>query len=243
MSDVAGSTAPPGLLGQPVQGPGLLGSRREFLLGAACLAAAAITFVRKPRQDDDFMGAVKLDDIVPTHFAGWNFVTASGLVLPPQDQLQSKIYHQLLTRVYNRSDGQSIMLLIAYGGSQDGVVQIHRPEICYPASGYTLTEIEDHVARLAPHVLIPSRFIIADSPARKEQMIYWTRLGRDFPRRWSEQRLSVFEQNLAGIIPDGVLVRVSTDNPDASPAILDSFAADLYGAAGSLLRRLMAGRR
>jgi EpsI family protein len=243
MSDVV-ETNPSGsspALGQP--SARLLGTRRELLLGAACLTAAAVTFIRKPRKDDEFMGAAKLDAIVPAHFAGWSFVTASGLVLPPQDQLQSKLYHQLLTRVYNRADGQSIMLLIAYGGSQDGVVQIHRPEICYPASGYTLTAVDDHLAKLAPNVLIPSRFIIADSPSRKEQMIYWTRLGSDFPRRWSEQRLSVFEQNMAGIIPDGVLVRISSDNADASPAILDSFAADLYGAAGGLLRRLLVGQR
>lgn len=188
------------------------------------------------------MGTIKLEDIVPTHFAGWNFVTASGLVLPPQDQLESKVYHQLLTRVYSRADGQSIMLLIAYGGSQDGVVQIHRPEICYPAAGYNLTALEDHVVRLAPQVRIPSRFVVADSPSRKERMIYWTRLGSDFPRRWSEQRLSVFEQNMKGIIPDGVLVRISTDNADAASAILDSFAADLYGASNGMLKRLLAGK-
>jgi len=221
--------------------PGLLGTRRQFMIGAGCLTAATLAFLRKPRKDDSFMGSAKLEDLVPAHFAGWDFVTASGLVLPPQDQLQSKIYHQLLTRVYNRGDGQSIMLLIAYGGSQDGVVQIHRPEICYPASGYNLSVVDDHIARLAPKVLIPSRYIVADSPARKEQMIYWTRLGTDFPRRWSEQRLSVFEQNMEGIIPDGVLVRISTDNPYASPAILDKFAADLYGSSNGLLRRLLAG--
>lgn len=223
--------------------PTLLGTRRQFLIGAGCLTAAAIAFARKPRTDDAFMGSSKLEDIVPRQFAGWQFVTASGLVLPPQDQLQSKIYHQLLTRVYNRGDGQSIMLLIAYGGSQDGVVQIHRPEICYPASGYTLSTVKDHLAKLAPKVLIPSRYIVADSPSRTEQMIYWTRLGADFPRRWSEQRLSVFEQNMAGIIPDGVLVRISTDVSDASSAILDQFAADLYGSANGLLKRLLVGQR
>lgn len=221
--------------------PEMLGTRRQFMIGAGCLAAAMTAFVRKPRKDDAFLGSAKLEDLVPTHFAGWAFSTASGLVLPPQDQLRSQIYHQLLTRVYNRGDGQSIMLLIAYGGSQDGVVQIHRPEICYPASGYILSTVQDHVAKLAPRVLIPSRFIVADSPARKEEMIYWTRLGAEFPRRWSEQRLSVFEQNMAGIIPDGVLVRISTDNPDASPAILDQFATDLYGSGSGLLKRLLAG--
>ena len=132
----------------------LAGSRRQFLLGATCLAAATVAFLRKPRADVAFLGATKLDSLVPKQFAGWRYVTSSGLVLPPQDQLQSKIYHQLVTRVYNRDDGQTIMLLIAYGGSQDGVVQIHRPEICYPASGYTLTTVQDHVARLAPQVLI-----------------------------------------------------------------------------------------
>ncbi len=241
MSELVDTNIRPVLLEKP-SGLKLIGSRRQFLLGASCLAAAAITFIRKPRLDDSFLGAIKLDNIVPTHFAGWNFVTASGLVLPPQDQLESKIYHQLLTRVYNRADGQSIMLLIAYGGSQDGVVQIHRPEICYPASGYTLTTVQDHIAMLAPNVPIPSRFIVADSPSRKEQLIYWTRLGTDFPRRWSEQRLSVFEQNMEGIIPDGVLVRISSDNPDASPAILDRFAADLFGASNSLLKRLLTGQ-
>jgi len=220
----------------------LLGDRRQFLIGGGCLTAAAIAFARKPRQENAFMGSAKLEDMVPTHFAGWDYVTTSRLVLPPRDQLQSSIYNQLLTRVYSRGDGQSIMLLLAYGGSQDGVVQIHRPEICYPASGFNLSAIEDHIARLAPNVFIPSRFIVADSPSRKEQMVYWTRLGTAFPRRWSEQRLAVFEQNMAGIIPDGMLVRISTSDPVASPAILDKFAADLYGSAGGLLRRLLVGR-
>ena len=147
--------------------PPLLGSRRQFLIGAGCLTAAAVAFVRKPRAEQAFLGSAQLEDLVPHQFAGWQFVTASGLVLPPQDQLKSKIYHQLVTRVYNRSGGPSVMLLIAYGGSQDGVIQIHRPEICYPASGFTLTTVKDHVALLAPGIRIPSRFIVADSPTRK----------------------------------------------------------------------------
>jgi EpsI family protein len=226
----------------PAAWPALVGNRRQFLIGAGCLTAAAIALIRKPRTDDSFMGSATLDDIVPKSFAGWDFVTASGLVLPPKDQLERKIYQQLVTRVYHRTDGQSIMLLIAYGGSQDGVVQIHRPEICYPASGYNLTTIDDHVVHLAANVPIPARYIVADSPVRKELMIYWTRLGDRFPRRWSEQRLAVFEQNMAGIIPDGVLVRISTDNPYATPDILDRFAADLYESGNALLKRLLTGR-
>ena len=220
----------------------LAGSRRQMLIGGVCAAAAAVAFLRMPRKDESFLGSMSLDALVPRHFAGWNFVTASGLVLPPKDSLVAEIYHDTLTRVYERGDGQSIMLLIAYGGSQDGVIQIHRPEICYPAGGYALTTVRDETTRLAPHVAIPSRYIVADSPARKEEMIYWTRLGTDFPRRWSEQRWAVFEQNMRGLIPDGVLVRISTDDPQPSPGILDRFAADLYHAANPVLRRLLTGQ-
>ena len=59
--------------------------------------------------------------------------------MPPQDQLQDKVYSQLLTRTYANQAGDEIMLLIAYNGAQDGVVQIHRPEVCYPASGFRLS--------------------------------------------------------------------------------------------------------
>ena len=221
--------------------PSSMETRREFLIGAACLAAAGTAFALKPHHQVEFLGGAKIDALVPLQFAGWNFVDSSGLVLPPEDQMQDKLYTQLMTRVYGNAAGDQIMLLIAYNASQDGVVQVHRPEVCYPAGGYRLTATDEHVVQLAANVAIPGRHIIAETGLRREEIIYWTRLGSYFPRRWSEQRWAVFIQNLRGDIPDGLLVRISSVAPDIDAAELDSFARELYANVNVRMKRVLAG--
>ncbi|MEG3123327.1 exosortase-associated protein EpsI, V-type [Sphingomonas sp. GB1N7] len=223
--------------------PPLVGSRRELLIGGGFLAAAATAFALTPRDPLNMLGKNKIDALVPNRFAGWNFVAASGLVLPPEDQLEKQLYSQLLTRTYINARGVQMMLLIAYNGAQDGVVQIHRPEVCYPAGGFKLTTIEEHTLPLASGLDVPSRFIIAETGLRREQIVYWTRLGQAFPRRWSEQRWAVFTQNLQGKIPDGLLVRISSVSPDVSVAELDGFARDLYASVGTTMRHVLVGLR
>jgi EpsI family protein len=216
-------------------------SRRESLIGGALLAAAAAGLALAPRERQNMLGKAKLDDLVPKAFAGWRFDVASGLVLPPADQLRDKIYSQLLTRVYVREGSPPMMLLIAFSGAQDCTVQVHRPEICYPASGFRLTRIAEHTVPLAPGITVPARAITAESEVRREQLIYWTRVGSHFPTRWSQQRSSVIAENFAGIVPDGVLVRISAAvNGDAVP-MLDRFAQDLYAAVGPHMRRVLLG--
>jgi EpsI family protein len=217
-------------------------SRREILIGCACLTTATVAFVREPRRHVAYLGSGKLEHLVPTHFAGWEFATASGLVLPPEDQLKDQLYSQLLTRTYTGAGGNEIMLLIAYNGAQDGVVQIHRPEVCYPASGFQLTENRDHSIQLSQDIVVPSRFILAENPVRREKIVYWTRVGTDFPRKWSEQRLSVFEQNLHGVIPDGLLVRISSVSQDIGADVLDQFARDLFTNAGQTMQMVLGGK-
>lgn len=216
-------------------------SRRQMLIGGGLLAAAATSLVLKPRRTQNLLGTGKLEDLVPKQFGPWQFNTASGLVLPPADQLRDKLYSQLLTRVYARDGQPPVMLLIAYSGSQDGTLQVHRPEVCYPASGYRLTRMAPHLTPLAPGVSVPSREIVAETDTRREQMIYWTRLGSHFPTHWSEQRTAVMAENFAGIIPDGVLVRLSSVGNGSITPVLDQFARDLYAAVGAQMRRVLLG--
>lgn len=232
-------TEPNAALGSP---PGrVLGTRRELLIGMGCIAASGVALAMKPRHQIEFLGSSKIEELVPKRFGEWSFVASSGLVLPPQDQLQDKLYTQLLTRTYANAAGAAIMLLIAYNASQDGVVQVHRPEVCYPASGYRLTSIAEHEVPLTRDLRIPSRYIVAETGLRREEIIYWTRLGSHFPRRWFDQRLAVFLQNLHGDIPDGLLVRISSVTPDGGAAPLDGFARDLYAGVGAKMRRLLVG--
>ena len=216
-------------------------SRREFIMGGACLAAAATAFARKPRHHVEYLGGAKIEALVPLQFGDWKFVDTSGLVLPPEDQLQNSLYTQLLTRTYSDGAGRQIMLLIAYNATQDGVVQVHRPEVCYPASGYRLAVIKEHVVHLASNADVPGRYVVAETGLRREEIVYWTRLGSYFPQRWSEQRWAVFIQNIRGDIPDGLLIRCSSVVPEVGLAGLDDFARKLYESVDPRMKHVLSG--
>ena len=72
-------------------------------------------------------------------------------------------------------------------------------------------------------------------------MLYWTRVGETFPQRWVEQRLSVASANLEGVIPDGLLVRISTLGDDFATQfpIMRGFIADLAVASSPRLAQLL----
>lgn len=223
----------------PGGGPSV--SRRQLLIGGALIAASATAFARTPRHHEAFLGSKKLEDLVPKQIGEWRFETSSGLVLPPQDQLRDAIYSQLMTRLYVNESGGGVMMLIAYSGSQDGVIQVHRPEVCYPASGFRLVENSAHAVPIGDGRAIPSRYIVAEAEIRSEQLIYWTRLGPAFPDNWFDQRMAVVNENLMGNIPDAVLVRLSTVGNGDRRAVLDSFAAALYAGVGPQMRRVLVG--
>jgi EpsI family protein len=124
------------------------------------------------------------------------------------------------------------------------MLQVHRPEFCYPASGYRLAETREHPIALPGGFELPSRFIVAEGLSRIEQLIYWTRIGPSFPTGWLGQREAVIRENMKGIIPDGVLVRVSTIAPDdkTALAILDDFTRELVRAVPAKARLALIGR-
>jgi len=248
MSGSATSGAAPGGLvpdprapGATVPAPAGAGTRREMVLGGMMLAAAAGALWATPRRYQALLGQAKLDALVPKAFDGWSMETTSGLVLPPPDQLSDQLYRDLLTRAYTKPGQPAIMMLIAYGGSQGGVLQVHRPEVCYPAGGYRLPVIASRDVALAPGLAVPARYLQAVSDTRSEQIVYWTRLGSHFPRTWAEQRVDVLKENLAGVVPDGVLVRLSTLATGPVEGLLDGFAAALYRSVGPRMRRVLVG--
>lgn len=219
-------------------------SRRNMLIGGAMIAVAGASYARKPVAPPPLMGKTKLDTLIPDQVGPWTYQTQSGLVLPPRDQLSERVYDDLVTRVYVAPDGTGVMFLAAYSGQQDGMIQVHRPEVCYPASGYRLTETQEMPIKLDNGLQLPSRFIVAQGQSRTEQLIYWTRIGPSFPTGWLGQRGAVIEQNLKGIIPDGVLVRISTIVPDDAQAvsILRNFAKELIRAAPAKARQALIGQ-
>lgn len=210
--------------------PGQMLTRRKFAIGLAFAGAAGIAAARQPSVRIDYLGKNKLDNVLPEKIGRWSFVSSSGLVVPPEDQLSRALYSQLLTRVYSAADGSSMMLLVAQSGSQTGILQIHRPEICYNAGGYQLSQITPHLVKV-PWGEIPSMSMSATNESRTEQLAYWTRIGNHMPTSWRQQRIAVAMDNLNRLIPDAVMVRVSTISNDREAALasIDQFIVAMLG--------------
>ena len=214
-------------------------SRRHMLIGGALLTASGIAFARRPTVCRPRVKLETFEKWLPTTFKQWRLVGSSGVVLPPPDSLSDRLYDDLVTRVYRGAD-TDVMMLLAYNNSQDGVLQVHRPEICYPVGGYTLSETK-RIAIPALGKKLPSNVFTATSAERTEQVVYFTRLGNSYPRSWAEQRMAVVEENLAGRIPDGLLVRASLLGRDQAQALrtLRSFFGEFAKAAAPSLQRLL----
>lgn len=221
-------------------------TRRNLLMGGAMLGISATAFARLPQPYVRPMGKDELERLIPNKVGPWQFVTASGLVLPPPDELVDKLYSNILTRYYSAPDKPSLALLIAYSNVQNGLLQMHRPEFCYPASGYQLSETTVSDFPLADGQSMPVRAFAAQGVSRNENVVYWTRIGTDIPTSWAEQRWAVAKANLKGAIPDGILVRTSlvTAEPlDTSREILGEFIHHLLTAVPPNTRRLLIGNR
>ena len=188
----------------------------------------------------DFLGKGTLETLVPKSVGPWTYVSASGIVVPPEDQLSRSLYSQLLTRVYTNGDAPPVMLLIAQSGGQTGVLQVHRPEVCYPASGYQLSPVTTQNIEIAGKRL-PTNRLTAIADGQDEQILYWTRVGRDLPVNWKDQRLAVAIQNIRGLIPDAVLVRVSIRSNDATSAFhtLENFVRSMVNSIPQAQRRVL----
>jgi EpsI family protein len=213
--------------------------RRKFLLGLLFCSAAGIAAWRQPSLHLDYLGPNKLEDLIPKTIGKWKFVAASGLVVPPEDQLSQAIYSQLLTRVYWDGNGPPVMLLLAQSGSQTGFLQIHRPETCYTAGGYTISAVAPHPIPVGPKILLANS-MEASAGGPTEHIVYWTRVGDELPQRWREQKLAVAKQNLEGIIPDAILARVSVVSEDGAAAFatLDEFVREMIGSVPAAMQRV-----
>lgn len=215
----------------------LQADRRKFLTGLLFASAAGLAYLRRPRIRLDYLGTDKLEKLVPKTIGPWTFVSASGLVVPPDDAFERLIYAQTLTRVYADGKNTPVMLLIAQNGSQTGFLQIHRPEICYTAGGYQISSVTPHPITVDGKI-VPANRMDASAGGPVEHVVYWTRVGNRIPPNWRDQKLAVFEQNLQGIIPDAILVRISTvgNDAEASLATIDAFAT-------AMLKSIPANRR
>jgi len=218
-------------------------NRRAIFAGVACVGAALTARQLKPHHYVSLLKSAKLDGLIPRAFGPWTSEDVGDpLALNGPGTLSSKLYNQLVTRAYSDGRGAQILMLLAHGERQSDELQLHRPEVCYPAFGYALLRNEPTQIRLGEGVTLPARRLVAKSPNHEESVLYWSRLGEYFPIDSSQQRADRFKNAVAGLIPDGILCRFSTPDESAKAwAALEQFVHDLIAATKPAGQQVLVG--
>lgn len=220
-------------------------ARRDLIIGGACVLAAGAAAALKPRNEVPLLKNAKLADVVPAAFQGWSSEEAGDpYAVNGEGTLSAKLYNELVTRRYLNTAGDvQIMALFAYGGRQSDELQLHRPEVCYPAFGYNLVKNEALTLVLGGAAQVPARRLSATAEGRSESIIYWSRMGEEIPRDGSEQRKARLEIAMQGIIPDGLLCRFSVAGgfPEYDWKAIEGFVSELVVAIQPNMRKVLIG--
>jgi EpsI family protein len=181
----------------------------------------------------DAKAKLELEQVFPAQFGTWALDTRGPvqLVSPDQQALLKKLYGQTLSRTYTNPQGDRVMLSVAYGGDQSDATTAHRPDVCYPAQGFDILARGSSVVQLGGAQL-PTLHMLARLGARVEPVSYWFVVGEHVALSGTDQKLAQLRYSARGIVPDGLLMRVSTIDTDAPHAytVHSAFVTDLFAA-------------
>lgn len=218
-------------------------SRRDLLAGSLLLAVTAASQLLRPVRMFESLSQDELSAAIPMRVGPYRFATTSGLVLPPRDELSERLYDQVLTRAYVAPGKLPVMALFAYGSVQNLSLELHRPDECYPQQGFSITPPTTLPIAIGGH-RIPANLLTARrANGYIEQVVFWSRIGTQFPPDRTAQSWLVARENFAGRMPDGLLVRLSIATDDRALAIVQAkaFLDDLDRALAPLGRRIVFG--
>ena len=222
--------------------------RREFLIGGLAVGSLGVAEYLRPRETVRLFADVKLEDALPTSFGKWQEHPGGNVVAPTTPgSLADRLYSATVTRVYYPTDqsGPPVMFLAAYGGVQSDMLQLHRPEACYPAVGLPILAREAGQVPLPGGGAVPSVYLSAGNQDRFEDIVYWTRLGEALPRTAGEQRDDRLKAAMMGTIGDGMLVRASTTRVGTEPMwpYVSAFLSDIMAAVAPQARKGFVGTK
>lgn len=219
---------------------GTLLDRRSILAGGVLAAGAGLSYFGQPRSLTSPIPKSQFERMVPENVGQWRSRRSAELVTAAEDDEQNKLYENLETRIYEGPGLPSMMLLIAYSSIQQNDVQVHRPETCYPAAGFPIERTRPATIDFGPRS-IDTVELVADRGGLKEKILYWIRVGDNFPRGWTDLRLTTAISNARGVTPDGLLFRVSTiaEGGGFSSGTLTNFAKAFVAASPPSLRKVV----
>ena len=219
---------------------------KPLAIAAAMLIAAGLTIALTPKSRlADQRPRIDLEAMIPERFGQWQVdpTVVPVQVSPDVQSRLDKLYSQTLARTYVDAAGRRVMLSIAYGVDQRGeTTQVHRPEFCYASQGFQI--LRSAVAGVTTRFgALAVRRLVAVQGRRMEPITYWVTVGERATLPGISRKLNQLAYGLAGTVPDGMLVRVSSidSREDAAYANQEQFIEDMLEAVSSQLRARLAG--
>lgn len=188
-----------------------------ILAGLMLSSAGAARLLTPTAKIADQRARVDLEHTVPQQFGQWriDLDAAAGVAPSPDTQANlDKIYDQILSRTYVNDSGERMMLTITYGSAQTQELKAHRQEVCYGAQGFEIRGLSDAVLQVA-HRTVPVTRMFAVKGPRTEPVTYWFTMGDQVVMGRLERLMVQIKYSFSGVIPDGMLVRVSNITPSA----------------------------
>jgi EpsI family protein len=223
------------------------------LASIALLTSAVLADVLAPRELMARSGALDLEMAIPKQFGAWTLAPnvqpiapseAEGVVDP--DAKNGQIYSQEVGRSYVDRSGNLVMLMVAYGPVQNYRLKAHRPEMCYTAAGFRISEKHgEELAVSAGGPPLKVTRLVAEREARFEPISYWMRVGNDIATGVVDRQIIRLKYGLRGLIPDGALFRISTVglSKEISYKVQDQFIRDFLAAIAPDDRKFFTGTR
>lgn len=221
--------------------------RKAAIFLAASLAASATAVAMVPRAGVDGMTEARpIATLFPETFGPWRIDPTVIPVEPGADVRKAiaETYDQVLSRTYVNGQGYRVMLSVAYGGRRNQGMDLHRPEICYPAQGLALRRDTREADFLHEGQPLRVKRLVAGSGQRNEPITYWLVIGRSVASFGYGHRLALLKYGLTGRVPDGMLVRVSSVDDDEPRAFAqqDAFLHDMLASLAPDFRHRILGQ-
>jgi EpsI family protein len=167
---------------------------------------------------------------VPVEISGWRSAS-----LPTDDKTAAILDADVtLKRSYERGDGTSVGLFVAYFAQQQVNSQIHSPRNCLPGAGWKVRRIREEVVPVNGGPQPVTCMVMAHAGAEQE-VLYWfrTRTGDitgEYAMKWD-----LVKNSLARRRTDAVLIRYDGSHADSSAI------RDLMGLLNPRIRTVLAG--
>ncbi len=219
-------------------------NRREAILGTLLAASGISALAIRPSLSAPAKPPGDIDEVLARSIGGWGSKEPVAVITGTADELGSANYGELGVRMFQPAMGRAVTVLLARGLAQGYATQLHRPEFCYPASGFKIDDYRALQLTVAGRT-IPASVMVAHRGDRVDTVLYWTRIGNRFPKGLWEQRLEIARAAFAGGKVDEVLVRLSVTDPStaASEAVLKNFADQFVLAQSPLGKNILIGNR